>query len=59
MLQQNGAHDDQLHSRLVGSSERSLPQLKRRESDGKLNSLLFYNIFNCSSGCNFLYVCYS
>lgn len=34
LLQQNGG-EEQLHSRLVvGSSGRSLPQLKRRESDG-------------------------
>ncbi|KAJ0734567.1 putative transcription factor MYB-related family [Helianthus annuus] len=34
LLQQNGGPEDQLQSRLVGSSDRSLPQLKRRESDG-------------------------
>ncbi|XP_076921903.1 protein ALWAYS EARLY 3-like [Bidens hawaiensis] len=34
LLQQNVGPDDQLQSRLVGSSDRSLPQLKRRESDG-------------------------
>ncbi|KAK9054800.1 hypothetical protein SSX86_025879 [Deinandra increscens subsp. villosa] len=33
-LQQSGGHEDQLQSRPVGSSDRSLPQLKRRESDG-------------------------
>ncbi|KAL8205923.1 hypothetical protein R6Q57_009474 [Mikania cordata] len=34
LLQQSGVLEDQLQSRLVGSSDRSLPQLKRRESDG-------------------------
>ncbi|KAI3810539.1 hypothetical protein L1987_20156 [Smallanthus sonchifolius] len=34
LVQQNGGPEDQLQSRLVGSSDRSLLQLKRRESDG-------------------------
>ncbi|KAI3752472.1 hypothetical protein L2E82_24505 [Cichorium intybus] len=34
LLQQNGGKEEQLQSRLIGSSDRSLPQLKRRESDG-------------------------
>ncbi|KAJ9557042.1 hypothetical protein OSB04_011656 [Centaurea solstitialis] len=33
LLQQNGG-EDQLQSRLAGSSDRPMPQLKRRESDG-------------------------
>lgn len=34
LVQKNGGEEDKLQSRQVGSSDRRLPQLKRRESDG-------------------------